>query len=285
MKMAVLLTCYNRVETTLRGLDRLFAQRLPAGGRLDVFLVDDASPDGTGKRVRERYPQVYVIEGTGNLFWSRGMRLAWQTAAAQDDYDFFLWLNDDVWLADGAVATLLADYEVMRGHHGEGMVVGTFYDGPDSREVFYGCWDERRERVMPAGEPVPFDGEMSGNAVLVGRAVFQKIGVFCEKFRHGLADNDYARLVQAEGFTTCCASAVLGWCAPNRGGDKKQLLGMTVAQRIRVFYSLKGVDLPDYLLYKRRHWGWGGCALSWCKAWTNIVFPRFFAKGGISCRR
>jgi GT2 family glycosyltransferase len=277
LKVAVLLTCYNRVEVTLRGLERLFAQRLPDGCQRDVFLVDDASPDGTGARVRERFPQVKVIKGTGDLFWSGGMRLAWQTAAEHDDYDFYLWLNDDVWLADGAVATLLADYAAVRVRYGEGMVVGTLYDEADSREIFYGCWNEKRERVMPTGVPVPFDGEMSGNAVLVGREVFQRVGVFCGEFRHSLADNDYARLARAEGFTTCCASAVLGWCEPNRRVDKKLLPGLPLVQRVRMFYSPKGFALRDYLIYKRRHWGWQWM-LSWCKAWTNILFPRFFAK-------
>ena len=282
MNIAVLLTCYNRVEITLRGLDRLFGQCLPANYQLDVFLVDDVSPDYTGKMVKARYPQVHVVEGTGELFWSRGMRLAWQTAVAHGDYDFFLWLNDDAWLEDGGVAALLDDYGVMRSRYGEGIVVGTFHDGPDSHEVFYGCWNENRERVMPAGEPMPFDGEMSGNAVLVGQAVFMRIGMFHEGFHHGIADCDYAYSAREAGFVTCCSSSVLGWCAPNPAGDKGKLADMRLLERIRMFYSLKGIDLPDYLLYKRRHWGRLGCALSWCKAWANILCPKLFPKNKAS---
>ena len=273
MKIAVLLACYNRVEITLRGLSRLFGQCLPASCQLDVFLVDDASPDCTGKRVKARYPQVHVIEGTGGLFWSRGMRLAWQTAAVHADYDFYLWLNDDVWLNDDAIMTLLADYEIMHGRLEDGLVVGSLYEGTGSTDIFYGCWNERRGRVLPIGEPVPFDGEMSGNVVLVGQAVFHKLGAFYEGFRHGLADNDYAKWARKNGFITYCASIVLGWCVPNKGGDIKQLYGMSIAQRIKVFYAFNGFDLRDYLLYKRRHWGWLGMMLSWCKAWVTILCP------------
>lgn len=39
--VAVLMTCYNRVETTLRCLRGLFAQKLPEDVTLDAWLNDD----------------------------------------------------------------------------------------------------------------------------------------------------------------------------------------------------------------------------------------------------
>ena len=37
------------------------------------------------------------------------MHLAWETAAKLNDYDFYLWLNDDVTLHKGAISELLND--------------------------------------------------------------------------------------------------------------------------------------------------------------------------------
>ena len=68
MEVAVLMTCYNRAETTLRCLRSLFAQELPTGWALDVWLVDDASPDGTGAKVTVEFPQVHVIQSPDDLF-------------------------------------------------------------------------------------------------------------------------------------------------------------------------------------------------------------------------
>lgn len=78
MRIAVLMTCYNRVETTLRCLRLLFEQK----GDFDVsvFLVDDGSSDKTGERVKANFPQVNAIKGTGALYWCKGMNLAWRTA-------------------------------------------------------------------------------------------------------------------------------------------------------------------------------------------------------------
>ena len=66
MKIAVLMTCFNRVNTTLACLERLFAQMLPEGYSFDVWLVDDASPDKTGAKVKSAYPQANVVQSPGN---------------------------------------------------------------------------------------------------------------------------------------------------------------------------------------------------------------------------
>jgi GT2 family glycosyltransferase len=81
----------------------------------DVIVVDNGSTDGTVELVRERFPEVRLVEqgnvgmGGGN---NTGMRLA------QGRY-FFL-LNADAWADEGAVDTLLAFADA----HPEAAVVG-----------------------------------------------------------------------------------------------------------------------------------------------------------------
>ena len=91
-RTAILMTCYNRVGTTLRCLERLkVAAARIADAQFDVWLVDDASPDQTGEKVKAAYPEVNVIQSPGNLFWCKGMRLAWDKAVASGiKYDFYL---------------------------------------------------------------------------------------------------------------------------------------------------------------------------------------------------
>ena len=104
--VAVLLTCHNRKFQTLQCLESLFLQqRLNVDFRIEVFLVDDASTDGTAYETRIQYPEVNIIQGNGNLYWNRGMRLAWETAASKNKYDYYLWLNDDTFLKPNAINT------------------------------------------------------------------------------------------------------------------------------------------------------------------------------------
>ena len=86
MKIAVLMTCHNRCEKTLRCLHSLYCLDNSYHFSIDVFLVDDGSTDNTSESVSLFYNKVFLIQGSGNLFWNRGMREAWKAAIKQDVY-------------------------------------------------------------------------------------------------------------------------------------------------------------------------------------------------------
>src|SRR4051794_17710906 len=94
MYIAVLITCFNRRKKTLACLQRLEQQRLPEKAKLEIFLTDDGSSDGTAEAVRERFPYVRLYRGTGSLYWAGGMRRTWGFARLYDP-DYYLLLNDD----------------------------------------------------------------------------------------------------------------------------------------------------------------------------------------------
>lgn len=69
LSIAVLITCFNRKKTTLKCLEHLFNTNNTYYMTLDVYLVDDASSDGTTRAVEENYPGIQIIQGNGSLFW------------------------------------------------------------------------------------------------------------------------------------------------------------------------------------------------------------------------
>jgi GT2 family glycosyltransferase len=79
-KIAILMTCFNRKGKTFSCLTSLFENRPPSGYKIDVYLVDDGSSDGTTEMVKENFPTVKIIQGDGSLFWNRGMKLTWSMA-------------------------------------------------------------------------------------------------------------------------------------------------------------------------------------------------------------
>ena len=92
--IAVLMTCHNRVNSTLECLAHLYEQTALDRVVLSVYLVDDGSSDGTGEQVHERFPDVNVLKGDGSLFWNGGMHRAFGEAL-KVGFDYYLWLNDD----------------------------------------------------------------------------------------------------------------------------------------------------------------------------------------------
>lgn len=252
MRIVVLMTCYNRVQVTLGCLRGLFAQRLPEEFFLDVWLVDDASPDGTGMAVRAAFPQVHVINGSGGLFWSKGMRLAWDKAVEMCCTDengghfpeFFLWLNDDVVLKDGVIESLLNDYAKTQS-----VVVGTFSSDVSESDVSYGATNSR-----PNGEPHVADKGMNGNLVLIPRKVYEKVGPICGAYHHQYGDYDYGWQVRKCGFEYYASSRFCGVC-PQQPERYFHLKNRSLKDRVQLLFNPKGFCLHDAFLYKYRNWG------------------------------
>lgn len=245
MKIAVLMTVHNRVETTVRCLKRLLAQVGYGRGEgvesVEVFLVDDGSTDGTSEEVekiggispdrRESRSElnagcgewkIHLIEGDGSLYWAKGMRLAWETAVEHGDYDGYLWLNDDV--------------ELTR-------------------------MPEFRDDCIQVGECVNSKGEVTyglrgdlftGNFVYVPRSVYEKLGMICGDFAHAWADSDYAMRAKRAGVKVV-SCGIVGKCEghPNR----PSLKGLSIVERLRLLTDPKGWNVHDLWIYRKRNWG------------------------------
>ena len=240
-RIAVLMTCYNRVDTTLECLRRLFEQGIPNGYSIDVWLVDDASPDKTGEKVKNIYPQVNVIQGTGGLFWCRGMRLAWDSASKAYDYDFYLWLNDDVILNDRAIASLLSDYDKSGG-----VIVGTFSSNDKFYDVSYGA-----TKFHPDGMPRLPDKQMNGNLVLIPRNIYKVVGPIYGNYHHQYGDYDYGNMLKKHGLEFYASSQFSGVC-PQQPERYHTLNDKSLVQRVRLLLDPKGYDLHDAFIFRYR---------------------------------
>ena len=112
MRVAILLTCFNRKQQTLSCLENAYSSlEILNRYEFDFYLVDDGSTDGTFEAVSKSYPEVNIITGNGDLYWNRGMRLAWEQASLNKKYDFYIWLNDDLELSKDSFSTLFSNYE------------------------------------------------------------------------------------------------------------------------------------------------------------------------------
>lgn len=235
-KTAVLMTCYNRYKTTVSCLQRLvssFECGVWSDG-IDIFLVDDGSTDGTAERIKELGQgqgwNIKVIQGTGRLYWAKGMELAWKTAVANGEYDHFLWLNDDAELEEGALE------KMFRALKPGTVVCGTMVNVKG--EPTYGL------NVRNTG--------LAGNCVLVPREVFEKVGMICGDFHHGWADRDYGLQVEKAGFEIVSAGVVgrTEW-HPMR----PSLKGRDLRWRLRSLRDPKGWNVHDLWLLRKRNWG------------------------------
>lgn len=226
--VAVLITCHNRREQTLECLSLLMRQVKP---NYKVFLVDDGSKDCTSKIVTKEFPLVRVIKGDGWLYWAKGMRKAWEAAVAErQDWDGFLWLNNDTELDCDAIQKLLSEND------GEKIVVGELENA--NGEIVYG---------------IRSGGLFTGNCVFVPRKVYECLGMICGDYSHAWADSDYAMMAKRAGIGVVSAG-IVGKAEGHT--NRPSLKGLAMRERIGMLRNPKGWNLHDLWLYRRRNWGY-----------------------------
>jgi len=271
MKIAVLLTTFNRKEKTISCLKSLKAQQLPEGVRLEVFLTDDASADGTAEAVKCIWPEAHVYHGSGSLYWAGGMRSTWREAMKHHP-DCYLLLNDDTVLNSNAVAVLVNN---CKSSDEPAICIGSTCDF-HSGEISYGGWKlhgkGRWKSSRTYSEKQYLDCDFgNANIMLVPQAVVEKIGILSSHFTHSLADYDYTLKAKKAGIAVRVAPGFLGFCTDDHGKNWKPS-GTSLKERIQYLKSPKGLAYEEYLRFMKDHFPLSYPA-AFVKLWMKTFFP------------
>lgn len=261
-QIAVLITCYNRKDITINCLRHLFCIRQD----IDVFLVDDNSTDGTYAAIKDIFPNVKLFKGNGNLFWNRGMHLAWNKASSYKDYEYYLWLNDDVTLYD-----FLFDEMIKCINNKSNSIIVGIIENKDKSKVIYGGTDIKGNRINPLGKMKEVY-LMNGNVVLIPRNVFKNVGNLDIKYHHDLGDIDYGLRAQKMGFKVYSTSIIIGNCISNNENRFKHI-DSNIFKRLKKLYSTKGANPKLLFHFHKKHYGLIKAILYFIKLHLENILP------------
>lgn len=108
----VVFPVHNRLESTQRFLKSLKQQTFE---NFQVVICDDGSTDGTGEYLSSHHPEVVVLEGDGNLWWSAGINKCIEYVLSHcHESDFVLTINNDALLPDWYLKQKMARAEEYR---------------------------------------------------------------------------------------------------------------------------------------------------------------------------
>lgn len=272
-KIAVLLTVFNRKATTLQGLKSLYKaiEILGEDYSFDIYMTDDGSTDGTAEAVAKEFSDICITKGNGNLFWSGGMRKAWQASIDSGiEYDFFLWFNDDAVLYENAFVILFRAYE----KNGPYCIVTGAFCGHDGKASYGGKIDEGN--VIEPNGAYQDVALMNGNFVLVPFSAYSKLGTIDKKFKHGFGDYDYGLRAHKNHIRVVLTAEYVGICdrhdveIPNYFSTKYGLL-----KRLKLSYNPQNSPYY-YFIFIFRHEGFFKAIKYFI--WRNYytLFPQLF---------
>ena len=250
-QIAVLITCFNRKTKTLACLEALFNNPLPDSYLLKVYLVDDGCTDGTSDAIRDKYPQVAIINGNGSLYWNRGMHKAWQTAAGADVYDYYLWLNDDTYIFATTLLTLLSAADSTED---KSIIIAACCSKLTGKLTY--CGDDANGHLVIPEDKLKEVKVYGGNCVLIPAFVYETVGNLDPLFHHAIGDNDYALRALKKGIKSYVAPGFLAYCEEHDTLPKWCLSAIPFKERISSLYSPLGHAHPYYFFrYELRHFG------------------------------
>lgn len=177
----------------------------------EVFVVDNASADGSAAMVRERFPQVHLIENRENVGFARANNQAIQQATGR----YVLLLNSDTEVKSGALAALLNFMEA----HPQAGAAGPYLLNADG-SLQPSCypmltpWREfwrllflaplARRAAYPMGRwdaHIPREVEvLKGACLLLRRAALEQVGLLDERY-----------FIYTEEVDLCYRLARTGW--------------------------------------------------------------------------
>ena len=272
----ILFTAYNRYEKDRRCIRSVCDQPPVEGFSFDVYLLDDASPDHTGARIREEFPEVQVMNGSGSLYWVGGMRTVWQEALKKE-YQAYLLLNDDVELLPDAFVQLFESYRKMDpGFTGSALYIGSTRDTATGKLSYGGRRllnhiTGKNELIQPDPELI-LPAEMAhANILLVTRQAVDRIGILDGRFTQQLADYDYSLRAFKKAIPLYVCPGYTGICTDDHG--KNWLPQETsLRERLRYLYHPKHLAYSEYLYYMRRHFPLF-VPVAFLKLWAKTLFP------------
>lgn len=270
-RIAVLMTVFNRKEKTVSCLRSIYKNKRESFS-LDVYLTNDGCTDGTDTEIKKQFQDVHIIEGNGNLFWNRGMYAAWCEAEKQD-YDFYLWVNDDMLIYDNSIENLI---ETSITKDNKAIIVGYTTNSKLDR-ITYGGRSHESKLIDKVSE-ITKCSTFNGNFVLIPRYVYKTIGKNDPTFHHAIGDSDYGLRAEKAGISSFIAKYSCGICDSHEKLPKCFDPSAPFLTRIRWFYKPggNGANPNEFFIFRKRHYGLLPAIKTYISNYLHMLFPRLW---------
>ncbi|MGQ1784696.1 MULTISPECIES: glycosyltransferase family 2 protein [unclassified Saccharicrinis] len=205
MKIYVVIAVFNRKSYTIQCLRLLQKQTFKDFG---VVVVDDGSTDGTSNEIIRCFPEVILVKGTGNWWWTKSMNEGCK-AAIEKGAGLIITLNNDT-----IFNTLLIEKLVQQHQQNPDAMIGTLnlIEKEQAYIFFSGIkniiwWKAKEVKYHKAFTPLPENlGGLHPTKCLNGRGtvipvpIFKEVNGYNERFPQYASDYDLALRIQKAGY-------------------------------------------------------------------------------------
>ena len=170
--------------------------------KIHTVVVDDNSSDGTSEMIIDQFPEVHLIQGDGNLWWTGAIVQGMKYAVEKLNTHYILWLNDDIYLSENFIEKILelcSNDQFKDSLYGGLVRDNTYHDWI----VYSGFTKKQPAQLMDnfsESDILEVDA-LNGNIVIIPKEIVEKIGFPDRKrFLHYGGDYEFSYRAKSFGF-------------------------------------------------------------------------------------
>ena len=219
IRLAIVSPVHNRRELTLQCLRSL--SRIDSSGvEINVYIVDDGCTDGTREAIEDNFPDVKIVQGTGDLWYTAGTNLG-VVAALKCKPDYVLCINDDSIFEERSILRMVECAQ----RHKRSVVGGLLllWDAPHRVfqvapvwKTWKGGWQHWYEQTIWTIPENVWEVDMIvGNCILYPAAVFEECGLLRPQVSAQYGDAEFTTRLRRSGWRLLIEPRARVFCQPN----------------------------------------------------------------------
>ncbi|MEW5819691.1 MAG: glycosyltransferase family 2 protein [Cyanobacteriota bacterium] len=129
-KVSIIVPIHNSLNYTLKFLESIKKVNYT---NYEIIIVDDGSTDGSYEKISELYPNIILLRGDGDYWWTKSINTGIKYAL-KNNPDFILTLNNDVEVDKDIITNLIKCYN----NNPDSIIGSKVYKKSTIEEVFFG---------------------------------------------------------------------------------------------------------------------------------------------------
>ncbi len=257
---------FNRIKYTIKCIESIKKQSYR---NYKILICDDGSTDRTSQIIREKYPEIILLQGDGNLWWAGGTnKCVKKILEIANNNDLIFTLNNDTELLPDTLKNL---YSISKKKPKSIIgAVNVFFEETVKIEpsafirknkfIFrklYKRVNEWGEKLSDTSKIIEVDA-LSGKGVLIPVEIYKKIGIYnSEKLPHYHADTEFTLRAKKNGYKIYLSYKAKILSHQNLTGTGTIATNTNIKEFIQSFKNIKSaIHFKSLLNYWKIIYGW-----------------------------
>lgn len=243
-KISIIFPNFNGGKEPLECLKSVTKTDYPKS-KLEIMVIDNASSDGSNRKIKKSFPEVSLLQQTENLGFAKAVNLGIKKSTGE----FLLITNDDILIDRNGIKKLV---NYAQNHPETGCLTGKIFSKqhPDNLAVG-GCkfnYISGNINLFYKPDITHEPDWAAGCAMFIPRQVLNLTGLFDTAFPHFFEDFDLCLRIRKSGYKIIYLPDVIFWHGQSTTGNRNKPDKYYKWYQSKIRFMLKNLHWLNFIL-------------------------------------